>query len=142
MSLLVNAVAIELISAWVGLRADLKRSVHDPALADAAVLRVEKRMRPTIIATLSVLTLCLASCGPSLDMSQIQVGANNVVSWEDAKTIVAKGKVKFIDESHSLKVRIIMRDGTVYRTTEPKSDAVKDWLKTCGKWGEIDFAEE
>jgi hypothetical protein len=75
-------------------------------------------------------------------MSQIQVGANNSVSWEDAKIIIAWGKVKFVDQSHSLDVSITMTDGTKYRTKEPRVDAVKDWLKTCGKWGKVDFAQE
>jgi hypothetical protein len=99
-------------------------------------------MKSIIVGTLSAVTLCLASCGSSPDMSKIQVNENNTVSWEDAKVIIERGKVDCVAQSHSLDVTITMVDGTSYRTKEPKIDAVYDWLKKCGKRDKVGYATE
>jgi hypothetical protein len=77
-----------------------------------------------------------------LDMSKIAVGPNNTVSWKDAETIIRYGDVRTVAQSHACNVEVCMRNGTIYRTKEPKIDAVFDCLKRCGKWGKVEMVTE
>ena len=102
----------------------------------------EKEMRPICVCCVLILAFSLVSCGRSLDLAYIEVGPKNTVSWEDAKTIIEKGDVDYVAQSHALDVTIVMDDGTRYQTKEPEIDAVNDWLKACGKWGKVGYATE
>ncbi len=82
------------------------------------------------------MALALASCR-SLDMSKINVGPGNTVSWEDAKTIIRDGDVQSVYQTHQLDVTITMADGTTYQTKEPDIDAVIHWVEECGLQGSI-----
>ena len=74
-----------------------------------------------------------ASEGGQLDLTKIHVGPDNTISWEDAKTIILKGDVTDVSQTHALDVWIRLKDGTSYRTREPKIDMVSAWLEKCGK---------
>ena len=77
-----------------------------------------------------------------LNMSRMKVGPRNTVSWEDAKEIIREGDVKAVSQSHRRDVLIEMKDGTIYRTTEPGLDDVLRLLKETGKDNEIRYATE
>ena len=68
-----------------------------------------------------------------LDMSRIMVGPGNMISWDDAKTIIKHGDVEYVAQSHSLEVMIYMANGESYHTKEPEIDAVIRWVRECGK---------
>lgn len=93
----------------------------------------------TAIPTVFMLVLCQCN---SLDMSEIDVGQNNTVSWADAKTIIQKGKVDYVYQSHAGAVGIIMLDDTRYETKQPNIDDVIAWVKTFGKESSIGIMAE
>lgn len=99
-------------------------------------------MRLITIGIPSLLALFLVSCGSPLDISEIEVGPDNTVSWEQAKVIIHKGDVDYVGQNHACDVTIVMTDGTSYRTKEPKIDAVNEVLKECAKWGKIGYMTE
>jgi hypothetical protein len=98
-------------------------------------------MRP-LAASTALLALLLCACPSRLDMTQIKVGPDNTVSWEDAKTIIKDGDAESVFQSHAGDVSITLEDGTRYKTTQPQVDAVIDWVKTCGKTDSIAIMTE
>jgi len=97
----------------------------------------------TIVVSTALLALLLASCGSTgTDLSKIEVGPDNTVSWDDAKTIIRDGDVDSVFQSHSRLVRISLADGTRYQTTEPEIDDVIDWVRECGKADSIGIMTE
>ncbi len=106
------------------------------------VLPEENEMRVVATICVPLVLLFLASCGSRLDISTIEVGPNNTVSWEDARTIIRDGDVKYVAQNHAQDVTIGLVDGSLFHAKEPKIDAVTDWLKACGKWGKVEYATE
>ncbi len=82
--------------------------------------------------------LFLSSCG-GLDMSRINVGPENTISWDDAVTVITEGDVDYVYQTHDLNVRINMEDGTKYLTTEPDIDEAWRVIKATGRDEEIRF---
>lgn len=96
----------------------------------------------TVSAALLALLFALWGCGSGSDMTQIKVGPDNTVSWDDARTIIKDGDVDSVFQSHARLVKITMADGTRYQTTEPEIDAVIAWVKECGKEGSVGIMTE
>lgn len=80
--------------------------------------------------------LFLISCS-GLDLSKIDVGPDDTVAWDDAVTVITKGKVKHVIQAHNLSVRIYMKDGTSYKTMEPQIDEVIRVIRNAGKEDKI-----
>ena len=95
----------------------------------------------TITVSAALLALFLCGC-PGLDMTKIDVGPDNTVSWEDAKTIIKDGDVESVYQSHSRLVRITMESDTTYQTTQPRVDDVIAWVEECGKRDSIAIMTE
>ncbi|PID69937.1 hypothetical protein CSB37_04195 [bacterium DOLZORAL124_38_8] len=55
------------------------------------------------------------------------------INWEEAVKIINSGDVKDTSQYHSLEVHLELSDGTHYRTTEPKIDAIFDVVDECGE---------
>ena len=68
-----------------------------------------------------------------LDLCRIIVGPGNRISWDDAKTMIKHGDVKYVAQSHSLEVVIYLANDESYYTTEPEIDAVIRWVREVGK---------
>ena len=71
------------------------------------------------------------------DITKIQVGPDNVISWEDAKAIIQYANVRQVYQTHARTVYITLRDDTEYKTTEPGIDDVIHWVDTVGKREQI-----
>ena len=78
-----------------------------------------------------------------MDLTEIQVGPDNTLSWEEAKKVLTKGDVREAWNSHSGGTGIRMADGTCYRVSEPGPGATWQFIKKLRKKGkEIPFAQE
>ncbi len=77
-----------------------------------------------------------------LNLSQIPKGPDNMISWQDAKRIIAQGDVQSVMQQHNRQVAIKMADGTRFLTTSPKTDEIWAVIKAAGKQGKIIFGTE
>lgn len=82
------------------------------------------------------------SSGPStgstgFDITKIQVGPENSISWEDAKALIQYADVRRVYQTHARAVYITLEDDTRYSTTEPRLDDVIHWIDTVGKREQI-----
>ena len=84
----------------------------------------------------------IPSVPEGFDISEIKVGPNSTISWEDAVKIIRAGQVKSVSQAHSLNVAIQMADGTTYRTVEPKIDDVWKLIQESGRKDEIQYITE
>jgi hypothetical protein len=54
------------------------------------------------------------------------------VSWEEAKALITSGKVQQAFQTHALKIRLYLKDGTSVATTETRIDEVFQVIRDCG----------
>jgi hypothetical protein len=77
-----------------------------------------------------------------VDLASIRVGQDGYISWEDAKRVLLHPDADTVMQAHSLDVKISMKDGTVFRTKEPKIDDVWRFIKANGLKDRINYDTE
>mgnify|MGYP005839310271 CR=1 FL=1 len=55
------------------------------------------------------------------------------VSWDDAVTILNRGDVEQVFQTHDLQVILTLEDGTTLHTTEPEIDLIFEEVQKCGE---------
>ena len=55
------------------------------------------------------------------------------ITWEQAKTLIMNGEVSQVTQLHSLKVTLVLKDGSTVYTVEPEIDAVFVIVDECGE---------
>ena len=73
----------------------------------------------------------------SFDITKIQVGPDNSISWKDAKAIIQFANIRTVYQTHARAVYITLQDGTKYSTVSPGMDDVIRWIETVGKREQI-----
>lgn len=58
--------------------------------------------------------------------------ASSSLSWSEARQLILDGRVKQIVQAHSLKVTLMLTDGSEHTTLEPQIDEVMRLIKECG----------
>lgn len=59
--------------------------------------------------------------------------AGESISWNDAITIINNEEVKSIIQSHDLDVSIVLKNGKVFDTNEPRIDDIFKEIVKCGE---------
>jgi hypothetical protein len=54
------------------------------------------------------------------------------ISWEEAKALIMSGAVQEVFQAHSLEVRLKLKDGRWFVTTETRIDEVFEIVRSCG----------
>ncbi len=54
-----------------------------------------------------------------------------VVGWKEAISILNSGQVVGVMQTHSLNVRLTLKDGKVIQTKEPEIDAIQKEISKC-----------
>jgi hypothetical protein len=65
-------------------------------------------------------------------MPETSSGANEVVDWETAVSILNSGEVVEIFQTHSLDVTLTLQDGRIIKTVEPAIDDIFTAIQDCG----------
>lgn len=59
-------------------------------------------------------------------------GEGQMISWEEAQTLILEGHVTQVTQLHNLSVYLTLEDGTTVQTIEPNIDDVFDVIEQCG----------
>ena len=59
-------------------------------------------------------------------------GEAEMISWEEAQSLILEGQVTQVTQLHNLSVYLKLQDGSTVQTIEPNIDDVFDVIEQCG----------
>jgi len=92
----------------------------------------DKVNRKTLfLGVLTIITLAIVVI-VTFSLINQAVSTPSYVSWDNAIITLNSGKVSYVIQTHSLDVRLGLKDGGIIKTREPKIDDILREIEKCG----------
>lgn len=106
---------------------------HDYAILTPKDMSYTRRMMKNGLIGLVILFVLALGLVVYMQNRELVDDHQEVVSWDEAITILNSGDVTQVTQLHNLTVTLILKDGTHIVTKEPAIDDIWDEIRECGE---------